>query len=89
MNGQPSQDDKDKGVTTTVQRPSAAEKKRKRGTVNEIDELFEAAIGKKIKTAVLASETKLPEVAESDLKDVFSAIRAAPSSMDKKHRKKG
>jgi len=74
--------------------PSSEEKlkkKRKRGTVpgNEIDALFEASLGKKIKrTALNAAE--IPSSVEADknlvtkgdkeLDDVLGAIRAAPKA---------
>lgn len=61
-------------------------KKRKRGTRpdDEIDAVFSASLGKKIKkgamggTAPTAQDSKSNEGKDNDLRDVLGAIRAAP-----------
>lgn len=70
-----------------VQAEANVEKKRKRGQ-DEIDVLFDTTLGKKMKKGVLASETKVPGVVSGDLVDVFGAIRAAPTHVEKKGHKK-
>jgi nucleolar protein 9 len=72
--------------------PEDEPKKRKRKPENEIDELFDAALGGKIKKAALAaipmSEEKEGEKEEDkSLKAVLGAIRSAPKG-EEKHRKK-
>ena len=76
-------------------------KKRKRKLENEIDELFDAALGRKVKKAALAvpvSEEKEGVVVKGEkevnqeeedksLKAVLGAIRSAPKG-EEKHRKK-
>ena len=76
-------------------------KKRKRKPENEIDELFDAALGKKIRKAALATipvseekegvVVKEKEVNEEEedksLKAVLGAIRSAPKG-EEKHKKK-
>ena len=76
-------------------------KKRKRKPENEIDELFDAALGKRIRKAALATipvseekegvVVKEKEVNEEEedksLKTVLGAIRSAPKG-EEKHRKK-
>lgn len=70
-------------------------KKRKHGTgpENEIDALFSAKLGKKIKKAVLDGDEKevvvSQRVAEMGLDDVLlGAIRSAPKDDKPSHRKK-
>ncbi|KIK07666.1 hypothetical protein K443DRAFT_673245 [Laccaria amethystina LaAM-08-1] len=74
--------------------PKDEPKKRKRKPENEIDELFDAVLGRKIKKAALAaipvSEEKEGEKEEEEdksLKAVLGAIRSAPKG-EEKHRKK-
>ena len=75
-------------------------KKRKRKPENEIDELFDAALGKKIRKAALATipvseekegvvvkEKEVNEEEDKSLKAVLGAIRSAPKG-EEKHKKK-
>ena len=72
-------------------------KKRKRKHENEIDELFDAALGKKIRKAALAipvsegvvakGEKEVKEEEDKSLKAVLGAIRSAPKG-EEKHKKK-
>ena len=77
-------------------------KKRKRKPENEIDELFDAALGKKIRKAALATipvseekegvvvvkgEKEVKEEEDKSLKAVLGAIRSAPKG-EEKHKKK-
>ena len=76
-------------------------KKRKRKHENEIDELFDAALGRKIKKAALATipmseekervvvkgEKEVKEEEDKSLKAVLGAIRSAPKG-EEKHKKK-
>ena len=73
-------------------------KKRKRKHENEIDELFDAALGRKIRKAALAmipvseekkgvGEKEVKEEEDKSLKAVLGAIRSAPKG-EEKHRKK-
>ena len=76
-------------------------KKRKRKPENEIDELFDTALGRKIKKAALATipvseekegvvvkgEKEAKEEEDKSLKAVLGAIRSAPRG-EEKHRKK-
>jgi len=68
-------------------------KKRKRKPENEIDELFDAALGRKIKKAALAvseekGEKEVKREEDKSLKAVLGAIRSAPKGEEKLRKKK-
>ncbi|OBZ71991.1 Nucleolar protein 9 [Grifola frondosa] len=78
----------------TVEKPS--KKKRKTRPEDEIDALFDATVGKKVKKGELGEAAMLTKqattgkediAADKNLKDVLGAIRSAPKD-DKGHRKK-
>lgn len=88
-------------VKETEQTSSKSEKrKRKHRPEDEIDELFDNTLGKKIKRAGLADEeqaktksteknkTKAEGVQDKGLKDVLGAIQSAPKGDDRGHGKK-
>ena len=85
----------------TEQASSKTEKrKRKHRPEDEIDELFDNTLGKKIKRAGLADEepvkakstekkkTKAEDIQDKGLKDVLGAIQSAPKGDDRGHSKK-
>jgi len=81
----------------------SAKRKRHRHADDDIDELFNASFGKKVKKAALGSELepapivsksgrsaedrKGPKFEDGELDRVFGAIRAAPTG-EKPHRKR-
>lgn len=73
--------------------PPKERKKRKRDPgADEIDELFSAAMGKKVKKAALAETAKQdskPSTRDTDLSDVMGAIRAAPAEGKGHSKRKG
>lgn len=77
-------------------------RKRKHRPEDEIDELFDNTLGKKIKRAGLSGEdvikskstpsdkkkSKMEDVQDKGLKDVLGAIQAAPKNDERSHGKK-
>ncbi|KAK7696593.1 hypothetical protein QCA50_001251 [Cerrena zonata] len=91
---------KDEAKDTDVPTSKSEKRKRKHRPEDEIDELFDNTLGKKIKRAGLSGEVvtktkstssdkmKVEDVKDKSLKDILGAIQAAPKNDEKGHGKK-